>query len=389
MTSEAKTRMAILLVHSQNYSSLRKRSYKKACRHATDAQQPVAYRGQQLTPLQVRRAGNCPPRHPGQRQSRPPRPRAGLANKDIHVLSWNAGHLGQQQWAEMKSWLQTEGKDVGDILILHETHWQASAEFTTSGWYYVSSASACVSTEAAVGAGGPGHTAPKEGARPVKTHPESARAAPRSLQLRGQMASWFWFLLRCRLTPYVGRSMCKAGSWRSDSTGMELGPLSWQCISTSGPRQKHYGLAAHELSDQTIMSLEGDDPDLISQLYSSNGCHFLPAVAQKAIGLLLGRALDTMRRSRPNSVHILVVCSWNVKVDWVHHEMHATAELCQARTLQDLSGLHCSPSFAQTVGPAALSGTRGYAETHAQDRLPNLHPRRYEGPTGNLQGLPP
>ena len=69
MPSEAKTRTAHLPVHSQNYSSLRKRSYKKACRRATDAQQPVAYRGQQLTPLQVRRSGNCPPRPSGQRPS--------------------------------------------------------------------------------------------------------------------------------------------------------------------------------------------------------------------------------------------------------------------------------------------------------------------------------
>ena len=56
MPSEAKTRPAILPMHSQNYSSLRKRSYKKACRRATEAQQPVAYRGQQLTQLQVRRS---------------------------------------------------------------------------------------------------------------------------------------------------------------------------------------------------------------------------------------------------------------------------------------------------------------------------------------------
>ena len=116
MPSEAKMRPAQLPVHSQNYSSLRKRSFKSACRRAVVAQQPVSYRGQQLTPVQVRRSGNCPPRHSGQGSGRLSRQRAGLACKELRVLSWNAGHLGQQQWAEIKSWLQTEAKQVCDVL---------------------------------------------------------------------------------------------------------------------------------------------------------------------------------------------------------------------------------------------------------------------------------
>ena len=79
-----------------------------------------------------------------------------------------------------------------------------------------------------------------------------------------------------------------------------------------------YGLSAADLSDQTIMSLQGNDPDLVDQLYSSKDCHFRPAIALKAIGLLLGRARAEMMRSRPNSVHVLVICSWNVKGDFVH-----------------------------------------------------------------------
>ena len=43
-----------------------------------------------------------------------------------------------------------------------------------------------------------------------------------------------------------------------------------------------YGLAADDLSDQTIMSLQGNDPDLVDQLYSSKDCHFRPSIAQKA-----------------------------------------------------------------------------------------------------------
>ena len=173
MSSEAKMRTAQLPVHSQNYSSLRKRSFKSACRRAVVAQQPVSYRGQQLTPVQVRRSGNCPPRHSGQSSGRPPRPRAGLANRDLRVLSWNAGHLGQQQWAEIKSWLQTEAKQVCDIFVLQETHWQASAEFSIAGWYCISSASEYVPTEEDNTPGGSAQPAPavSAGARPNKPRP--------------------------------------------------------------------------------------------------------------------------------------------------------------------------------------------------------------------------
>ena len=106
MSSEAKMRPAQLPVHSQNYSSLRKRSFKSACRRAVVAQQPVSYRGQQLTPVQVRRSGNCPPRHSGRSSGRPPRQR---------------------------SWLQTEARQICDIFVLQESHWQASAEFSMAG----------------------------------------------------------------------------------------------------------------------------------------------------------------------------------------------------------------------------------------------------------------
>ena len=126
--------MALLPVHSQNYSRLRKRSFKRTCRAATVKQQPVYYRGQVLTPTQVRRSGNWPP--PNQREPyRSPGPRAGLANRAIRVLSWNAGHLGEQQWSEVKSWLQTEALQRCDVFVLQETHWKETAEFSAAGWY--------------------------------------------------------------------------------------------------------------------------------------------------------------------------------------------------------------------------------------------------------------
>ena len=56
------------------------------------------------------------------------------------MLSWNAGHLGAQQWAEVKAWLHTGASDSCDLLALQETHWNETAELTVEGWQCVGSA---------------------------------------------------------------------------------------------------------------------------------------------------------------------------------------------------------------------------------------------------------
>ena len=63
-------------------------------------------------------------------------------------MSWNAGHLGQQRWAEIKTWLDFEAEKYCDILILslQETHWKESSEFTVAGWYGVFSGSSAVAS---------------------------------------------------------------------------------------------------------------------------------------------------------------------------------------------------------------------------------------------------
>ena len=140
--------MALLPVHSQNFLSLRKNSFKTACRRATVGQRPVTYRGQVLTPQLLRRTGNCPPPTRRQLQAQPDNSargtasrRAGQQPRHVRVMSWNAGHLGQQQWGELKTWLAAEAEQYCDVLILQETHWTATTEFAVSGWYCVSSAS--------------------------------------------------------------------------------------------------------------------------------------------------------------------------------------------------------------------------------------------------------
>ena len=68
------------------------------------------------------------------------RPRGGTHSRPLRMLSWNAGHLGVQQWTEIKAWLHTGASDSCDLMALQETHWNETAEFTVEGWQCVSSA---------------------------------------------------------------------------------------------------------------------------------------------------------------------------------------------------------------------------------------------------------
>ncbi|CAE7252291.1 unnamed protein product [Symbiodinium sp. CCMP2456] len=128
-----------------------------------------------------------------------------------------------------------------------------------------------------------------------------------------------------------------------------------------------YGLGSFELQEQTIMSLQARQdewptpPYLVDQLYKQNNCHFRPEVAEKAIGLLVGRALRTMRRQQPGKFQVLVICSWNSTDDNVHQEMHATAELCRATIVSELGSL----AARHTQKPWAL---RRYLEPLAMKR---------------------
>ena len=103
--------MALLSVHSQNFASLRKNSFKTACRLAIKSSEPVRYRGQVLTPRLLRRTGNCPPPSRKQLLAQPDNSsargtasrRAGQHIRQFRIMSWNAGHLGQQQRLKLNS----------------------------------------------------------------------------------------------------------------------------------------------------------------------------------------------------------------------------------------------------------------------------------------------
>ena len=105
-------------MHSQNFASLRKNSFKTACRRAIARSEPVQYRGQVLTLRLLRRMGNCPPPSRKELMAQPNNSsarctasrRAGQQVRHVRVMSWNAGHLGQQQWGELKTWLAAEAE---------------------------------------------------------------------------------------------------------------------------------------------------------------------------------------------------------------------------------------------------------------------------------------
>ena len=109
--------MALLPIHSANYSHIRKRSYRKACRQAQRDEGSASYRGKPLTLRQIASQGHCPPTaatspHPSVRSES----RGGRQFRPLRVLSWNPGHLGAQQWSEIKDWLQAEAQSVCDVL---------------------------------------------------------------------------------------------------------------------------------------------------------------------------------------------------------------------------------------------------------------------------------
>ena len=139
-------------MHQNSFQSIRKKAFRKACSKVHRTQDSVSYRGGELTPEYLRRSGLEPPPLPllsGATLSSSPtptpatfrsRPRGGQASKHLRVLSWNAGHLGVQQWAEIRTWLREDSSSVCDVLVLQETHWNETAEFDVEGWHCISSA---------------------------------------------------------------------------------------------------------------------------------------------------------------------------------------------------------------------------------------------------------
>ena len=184
-------------MHQNSFQSIRKKAFRKACSKVYRTQDSVSYRGGELTPEFLRRSGLEPPSTSSFRgyfvllpYARtcyvPSRPRGGQASKHLRVLSWNAGHLGVQQWAEIRTWLREDSSSVCDVLVLQETHWNETAEFDVEGWHCISSAKKGAAR------------APKKKAAPGQ-RPETKAASQQDPQLDTSRADGVMVLLSKRI----------------------------------------------------------------------------------------------------------------------------------------------------------------------------------------------
>ena len=110
-----------------------KRSYQKALRQA-EKNGSAFYRGKNLTLQQL---GGTPAALPPERTSKPQR--AKPKKDEVRYLSWNAGALTTAVWEELLSLLETEPFSEVKLVVVQETHWRGSWQFSKSGWHVVSS----------------------------------------------------------------------------------------------------------------------------------------------------------------------------------------------------------------------------------------------------------
>ena len=110
-----------------------KRSYQKALRQA-EKNGTAFYRGKSLTLQQL---GGTPAALPSVRTNKPKR--ANSSKDELRYLSWNAGALTTAVWEELLSLLETDAYSDVKIVVVQETHWRGSWQFSNSCWHVVSS----------------------------------------------------------------------------------------------------------------------------------------------------------------------------------------------------------------------------------------------------------
>ena len=108
--------------HGANFSRIRKRSYKRAVRRA-QLHGETSYRGRRLV--------LHPPRLPVLEG-----PVASTCKSRIRFLSWNVGGLSDIIFTELKLWLQLRDNRDISIIILQETHWSFSGDWTDENWHF-------------------------------------------------------------------------------------------------------------------------------------------------------------------------------------------------------------------------------------------------------------
>ncbi|CAE6911687.1 unnamed protein product [Symbiodinium sp. CCMP2592] len=115
---------ASALTSGVKFSRIRKRSYKRALRRA-QLHGTTMYRGRRLIS-----DGPILPVQPDEASVKP----------RIRFVSWNVGGLSDILFTELKQWLQQEGQKDISIIILQETHWDTTMDWSTSEWHFCHSA---------------------------------------------------------------------------------------------------------------------------------------------------------------------------------------------------------------------------------------------------------
>ena len=124
------------LTSRPTYSSVQKRSFKRACRRAILAGS-AGYRGQtwnlsDFPPALITKLTKSPgPTSPTIRQTQVTR-----AGRRLHVMTWNPGGLSQSRFLELKHWLRNMH---ADIVIIPETKWGFNNTWEDDRWAYVHS----------------------------------------------------------------------------------------------------------------------------------------------------------------------------------------------------------------------------------------------------------
>ena len=127
------------LIKPLSHTMQSKRAYKRACRRAMSSlQEGTMYRGkwhskQALTNMQsLPPTPAVAPKVLRRQRSAPNRP-----VPTISVFCWNVGGLASHIFQELMAWLATNG--TWDIIILQETHWGPTDDFSSGEWSCVHS----------------------------------------------------------------------------------------------------------------------------------------------------------------------------------------------------------------------------------------------------------
>ena len=117
-----------------SFSSIRKRSFKRACRRAA-RQGGAWYRGQWLTEEHLPRPDAAPAPNRKQHTIKCVKHKG----RRLYVLRWNVGGLSTGLFDELLAWLALPQQQHIGAVLLQETHWQHQSEWCSGEWTCINS----------------------------------------------------------------------------------------------------------------------------------------------------------------------------------------------------------------------------------------------------------